>query len=322
MKSKLILLFGLLVCLLLPTLARADADNHLHSRDSVQKTVEKLMPEKEHEHDEQTEMFHQEYFSEPWRMDASLGMLDNSIIILAALILLLWLASRLITFYRESKGKKIAFVVFKPGLWLAVLLAAGICMNLYLTGLRERDLPVDAADLSPRKMMLALLGETRFTLAALLWIKVDNYHHEYQMRGEYFKNPPLLQLTRFITYLDPHFAQAYSVGGYDLAMTFKEKDRGIDFIKEGLHNNPQDYDLNFLLGFVYFHYQDYLQALPPMSKAYLLAKNDVDKTNCARILSHIYQKLGDKKHLWKYVNIILHYYPDDYWCKEQLKNLR
>lgn|GEM_PF-930102 len=222
----------------------------------------------------------------------------------------------------DTPEKKITFIDFKPTVFILLLLGLVIGLNLYLSGLRERDLAKEFSDLTPRKMLLALLGETRYTLAAYLWIKVDHYHHEYENRGEYWKNPPLLQLTRFITYLDPHFVQAYSVGGYDLALSFQQKDTGINFIKEGLTNNPDSYELNFLLGFLRFHYKEYSQAAYSLAKAFHLAKDDMDRTNCARLLAHTYDKLGKKAEMIKYVKFVLQYYPQDYWSNEQLKKTR
>jgi len=62
-----------------------------------------------------------------------------------------------------------------------------------------------------------------------------------------------LPLLRLITWLDNHFILAYDFGGYFLAVNQDKPREGVAFLKEGLKNNPDDYDLHQTLAFIYFH---------------------------------------------------------------------
>ena len=58
--------------------------------------------------------------------------------------------------------------------------------------------------------------------------------------------------TYYAVKLNPHNEMAYSVGGYWLAVRLKKVEEGINFLKEGLYNNPDSWDICATLGQIYF----------------------------------------------------------------------
>lgn len=111
--------------------------------------------------------------------------------------------------------------------------------------------------------LLGALGGFRNFLAAILWLKVDNYHHEAEWADspELQKGKDILVLIRLITWLDPHFVEAYVVGGWELIMIGK-KEEGLEFLKEALERNPENYFIVKELAFEYlFSLKKYQQAV-------------------------------------------------------------
>jgi hypothetical protein len=89
-------------------------------------------------------------------------------------------------------------------------------------------------------------GEFRIVAANLLWMKViDHYHHQYLAKGgAWNKNTSLMPYLRIIVWLDPHFIEAYQVGGSILAGTnrYKECD---EFLGEGTRNNIDSWQIYY-----------------------------------------------------------------------------
>jgi hypothetical protein len=89
----------------------------------------------------------------------------------------------------------------------------------------------------------ALLG-MRQVAASLLWVKTDDYFHE----GQY---EPILRMVRLITTIDPHQVDVYTTGAWHMAYNFMDKRlirAGLEFLQEGVENNPSIYDLYFESG--------------------------------------------------------------------------
>ncbi len=123
------------------------------------------------------------------------------------------------------------------------------------------------ADNSP-SALLDILGELRYTAAAILWMKTDYYQHEYEYQGLDFRNnEPIMPLIRLITILDPHFVQAYDYGAYHLSVNLKKKQESIKFLQEGITNNPDAFELNWEYGFLLYFDKKYKEALPFLMKA-------------------------------------------------------
>ena len=144
-----------------------------------------------------------------------------------------------------------------------IIISAGVKLDKYAQeSFKNRNV-----DNSP-SALVDILGELRYTVAALLWMKTDYYQHEYEFSGKSFQtNEPIMPLIRLITILDPHFIQAYDFGAYHLAVNLKKKEESIKFIKEGLDNNPEAFELNWEYGFLCYYDKKYSEALPFLIKA-------------------------------------------------------
>ncbi len=146
-----------------------------------------------------------------------------------------------------------------------------------------------------KNLPLYLIGGIRNTIANLLWLKIDLYHHSWEWSGKHWaNNQNLMMLYRIVTYLNPKFDKAYAQGGFHLSTNLKKKEEGIKFLKEGLKNNPNSYEINFELGYEYFFgFADYKNALEHFRKAVLLTEDEHKLQVCYKLLAHSYFKLGD-----------------------------
>ncbi|MBI2251317.1 MAG: hypothetical protein HYU63_00925 [Armatimonadetes bacterium] len=171
-------------------------------------------------------------------------------------------------------------------------------------------------------IFLDALGELRYTMAAYLWIKVDIYFHEMESEGHsWTKNKTIMPLIKLVVALDPHFYQAYDFGGYHLAVNLNKVNEGINFIQEGLRNNPDNLDLLMSLSFVYFHVKKYDQAINYAKRALPLTKNNMERLNSMRILVHSYLNSKDTVKAIFYLNKIIPLDPEPDWAKNKLKEL-
>ena len=128
----------------------------------------------------------------------------------------------------------------------------------------------------------------RKVAANFIWIQVDRYWHQ----GENYR---MIALMKTCTTLDPHFVEAYLIGAWHLSynVTAKmmdtpwpqrkwdarygacvgEKERyyhvAINFLKDGIRNNPRNYKLYFDLGFSIYKQKlkDYPNAVKYLSEA-------------------------------------------------------
>ena len=165
-------------------------------------------------------------------------------------------------------------------------------------------------------------------MAAVLWGRVLTYHTETSHATFYgprkdvkpsdnlFKTEgeQILPILRLITWLDNHFIKAYDFGGYFLAITLNQPQEGIDFLEEGIKNNPTSYDLYQGLAYVYFHkMKNYTMAINYAKKAlynithYPDKENpdpDMDCVNSLRIIGHSYRLLGDRVNARIYFTMI------------------
>ena len=111
---------------------------------------------------------------------------------------------------------------------------------------------------TPLGAMLPIMLGFREVLASLMWVQADDLFH----RGEY---GPILGLVRRIALIDPNNLDVYATGAWHMAYNFMDRrliDDGVDFLKSGVANNPQVYDLFFEMG--YMHYdktKDFNQAV-------------------------------------------------------------
>jgi len=90
----------------------------------------------------------------------------------------------------------------------------------------------------------------RNIVSDLLWFKTVQYYGGYRL-GEnslrFFRH-----LSDVITDLDPQFIFAYQLSAIILAQDLGELDEGIEILKKGIENNPDNWWLAFEAGFLYY----------------------------------------------------------------------
>lgn len=152
---------------------------------------------------------------------------------------------------------------------LAFFLIVIISTAVILDGFAKKSFDKKYANLAYSSALLDIVGELRYTAAAILWVKADIYHHELEFRGlDTVQNTDIMPLFRMITLLDPHFIQAYDTGAYSLVVNLNRVKEGLDFLKEGIRNNPDSFELSWEYGFLMFYEKDYAEALPYLIKAH------------------------------------------------------
>jgi hypothetical protein len=137
----------------------------------------------------------------------------------------------------------------------------------------------------------AILG-TREIMASLLWIRTDDYFH----RGEY---RPIIRLVKLITTIDPHQIDVYATGAWHMSYNFMDKRlirEGLEFLADGVKNNPNIYDLWFEAG---YQHMDKTHNFPEAIKWYkqaLTKKTTEGKPAPMYVgfqLAHAFEKSGD-----------------------------
>ena len=129
-----------------------------------------------------------------------------------------------------------------------IIISSGIILDKYSEMSFKNRNNTNTTDNNP-SALLDILGELRYTAAAILWLKTDYYQHEYEFQGhDYRTNEPIMPLIRLVTILDPHFVQAYDFGAYHLAVNLKKNKESMKFLQEGITNNPEAFEaLPFLM---------------------------------------------------------------------------
>ena len=174
-----------------------------------------------------------------------------------------------------------------------------LLLGVYVTSGRI-DASRDKAGIGERWVVLEgrFAGPTLLGFADVvadgLWLVAN----EYFWNKEYLKLVPLF---RSITWLDPHYILVYRIGGWHFAYNLRhvvdcseEKalefvNAGIEFLKEGIANNPNKYDLYFELGFLYFEkVRNYKLASEYFAGAVKLEH----PAYVNRMLAHSYQRSG------------------------------
>jgi hypothetical protein len=104
----------------------------------------------------------------------------------------------------------------------------------------------EVIDDTPFQALMPMLLGLREVVASLMWVQADDLFH----RGEY---RPILGLVRRIALIDPHNLDVYATGAWHMAYNFLDRrlvDDGVQFLREGVRNNPHVYDLFFELGYM------------------------------------------------------------------------
>ncbi|MGD8394126.1 MAG: hypothetical protein PVF43_01490 [Candidatus Eiseniibacteriota bacterium] len=102
----------------------------------------------------------------------------------------------------------------------------------------------------PSGKLLDVLCFGNATLAAdLVWLRGLQYYGHHRLTDGRFDH--IGHIFDVATSLDPHFTNAYVFGGLVLAAEGRDVEGGIRFMRRGLAENPDSYELAFEIGFLY-----------------------------------------------------------------------
>jgi tetratricopeptide (TPR) repeat protein len=202
------------------------------------------------------------------------------------------------------------------------LISLGIIVPLQINinELRLKEGLVERLVLLPGDMVSSvILGGFRGVAADILWLRSDMYFH----MGQWYK---VLPIYRTITYLQPHFIQVWSVAGWHMAYNIyheaKDEDKpkwlegGLNFLKEGITQNPHRYELYFETGWTYFHKaQNYDEAIKYFRRCISFEHPDyID-----RMIAHAFLKKGDIESAYREWQRIVALHPEDRLSRDWLE---
>jgi hypothetical protein len=149
-------------------------------------------------------------------------------------------------------------------LGLVVCMAASVLLLRRVDEIRPRASLEDVLYISsPKLVKRASLGYDGL-MACIYWTRAVQYfgNRHYDRAQSYNQLAPLLEIT---TNLDPHLLSAYQFGASFLAPTppggAGQPDRAIKLIEYGIQYNPDDWQLYYDLGFIYYtELKDYPKA--------------------------------------------------------------
>ncbi len=180
----------------------------------------------------------------------------------------------------------------KVGIWLA-LVAFGTVAVVSDASIARQSTRQGFSQDGPVSVYANLAGQFRSVFANLLWMKADNYHHEFTEHNPHWaQDSDILPLMRMITYLDPHFTQAYASGGWMLGLYQKRPAQAKQFLTEGIRNNPKSSELYETLGFVIWRCdKDARLALANFQEAEKCATTEFDRERLQRSVRILQRKL-------------------------------
>ena len=143
----------------------------------------------------------------------------------------------------------------------------------------------------------SVLGDVRNLVADFLWLRVDEYQHRRRIIGgdlDRGDDEALMPLLRLITWSNPHFVDAYALGGQWLAFHFNEPRQAVAFYEEGIHNNPKNVDLLTGAAWVYWRLHEYRLATARARDAAAVAPDDLSRFQALWFAAHVLADAGDK----------------------------
>ncbi len=145
----------------------------------------------------------------------------------------------------------------------------------------------------------ALAGEFRIVFANLLWIKAEQYHHEYSMRDpNWTRDKELMGMLDLITALDPHFVEAYAVGTLVQKDAYGDKQRAMNYLQRALYINPKAWELHHLAAVSYVRwFDDPERALPHALMSLRYCKDQFYHDRGVRLVHTIRRLIAEKKAL-------------------------
>ena len=171
----------------------------------------------------------------------------------------------------------------------------------------EAGVPFTAAAVVVR----SFVGQIRGLLADFLWLRVDEYQHRRRIvNGDILRadDEALMPLVRLITWLNPHFIDAYALGGQWLAFHFGRPREAAAFYEEGIRNNPRDATLLTGAAWVYWRFlHDTPVAAARAEQAARVTGDDLARFQALWLEAHILAEGGDRAgaiRAWKQVGEI------------------
>ncbi len=174
-------------------------------------------------------------------------------------------------------------------------------------------------------IMAAALGGFRGMAATMLWMKMEELWDS--GKGTWVA---CQRVMRDVTLLDPHWLEPWRILSWHLAYNlYVETDdpaqkslfmrKGINYLKEGISWNPENYDLYFELGWTYFDkVRDYEKA----TKWFEAASQYPHPEYIERMIAHAYERLPDIDKALDWYDFCLKRNPNDETAKGATTTIR
>lgn len=140
-------------------------------------------------------------------------------------------------------------------------------------------------------------------IASALYLQLDDYHHIEMYQGIPWDSvTDYLPQMWLIAKLDPHFTDIYTDAAYHLAVNLGQVEEGMDFILEGLENNPDSLDVRFEYTFLLWETgmgspEEIISECSAYRDLVRRNRGDLEQPYCeassATILSEMYETLSD-----------------------------
>lgn len=152
-------------------------------------------------------------------------------------------------------------------------------------------------------------------------IMVNEHIH---LTGEEAKE--MLPWFRLTTLLSPHNVEAYVDGAFWLGRKFTKPKEAVEFLEEGMRNNPDDYRIYREFGFLYCYEGDYKGAIEFLNKSIPLWKtpddpNDNERASIYDFLGYLYEKTGDYPEAIDNYKKFLEIFPDEQKVKDKIRKI-
>ena len=157
------------------------------------------------------------------------------------------------------------------------------------------------------------IGVSKFNILPYIGelTKIGEHVH---LHGEEEKE--LLPWFYYAVRLDPHNIEAYTIGGYWVASRLDRVDEGIDFLQEGLSNNPGTWQICEQLGRIYFwDKKDHERALENYARAAAFMNEEnsdkYDKRLVYFFTGLCYERMGRADKAVEFYRKLLVLFPED-----------
>lgn len=179
----------------------------------------------------------------------------------------------------------------------STILVAAMFVLLSLAEIGAVNSKPGTMDTAQVSSMYALAGEFRTVGANLLWIKADQYHHEFlETNEDWTKDKDLLGLLKVITDLDPRFLEAYASAAVIYAYGLDDPARACALLEQGIHHNPKAWSLHRLAAIIYARRMNLPErALPHAQAAVRYCDSDFDKHVVVRLLHSVERMVKEKR---------------------------